>query len=55
MGLVCDPDSLEGIKSVFIEAIEMSYEKSKKYIKRHDRNREYENDIANTWQLVDIN
>lgn len=36
LGLVCDPDSLEGIKSVFIEAIEMSYEKSKKYIKNSE-------------------
>ncbi|MCT7525327.1 glycosyltransferase family 4 protein [Aliarcobacter cryaerophilus] len=36
LGLVCDPDSLEEIKSVFIEAIEMSYEKSKKYIKNSE-------------------
>ena len=36
LGLVCDPDSLEGIKSVFIEAIEMSDEKSKKYIKNSE-------------------
>ena len=36
LGLVCNPDSLEEIKSVFIEAIEMSYEKSKKYIKNSE-------------------
>ncbi|MBP7227188.1 MAG: glycosyltransferase family 4 protein [Aliarcobacter sp.] len=36
LGLVCHPDSLEEIKSVFIEAIEMSYEKSKKYIKNSE-------------------
>ncbi|MGJ0290663.1 glycosyltransferase family 4 protein [Aliarcobacter cryaerophilus] len=36
LGLVCDPDSLEEIKSVFIEAIEMSDEKSKKYIKNSE-------------------
>ena len=36
MGLVCNPDSLEEIKSVFIEAIEMSDEKSKKYIKNSE-------------------
>lgn len=36
LGLVCNPDSLEEIKSVFIEAIEMSDEKSKKYIKNSE-------------------
>ena len=36
LGLVCHPDSLEEIKSVFIEAIEMSDEKSKKYIKNSE-------------------
>ncbi|MGJ0363438.1 glycosyltransferase family 4 protein [Aliarcobacter cryaerophilus] len=36
LGLVCNPDSLEEIKSIFIEAIEMSDEKSKKYIKNSE-------------------